>query len=125
SARVHVGASESAKIRNNPMTSLNSFGAAGQLRAGGRTYQIFRLAALEKAGINLARIPYSIKILLENLLRFEDGTTVKRTDIEYAAKWDPKAPATEINFSPARVLLQDFTEVPCYADIAAMRAALA
>jgi aconitate hydratase len=107
------------------MTSQNSFGAAGKLKAGGKEYEIFRLAALEKAGIaKLSRIPYSIKILLENLLRFEDGTTVKKSDIEYVAKWDPKAPATEINFRPARVLLQDFTGVPCVVDLAAMRDAL-
>ncbi|MGH9647062.1 MAG: aconitase family protein, partial [Bryobacteraceae bacterium] len=107
------------------MTSQNSFGAAGKLQAGGREYEIFRLAALEKAGIaRLSRIPYSIKILLENLLRFEDGTTVKKSDIEYVAKWDPKAPASEINFRPARVLLQDFTGVPCVVDLAAMRDAL-
>ena len=107
------------------MTSQNSFGAAGKLQAGGRDYEIFRLAALEKAGIaQLSRIPYSIKILLENLLRFEDGTTVKKSDIEYVAKWDPKAPAREINFRPARVLLQDFTGVPCVVDLAAMRDAL-
>ncbi len=68
--------------------------------------------------------PYSIKILLENLLRFEDGSTVKRTDIEYVAEWDPAAPAREINFRPARVLLQDFTGVPCVVDLAAMRDAL-
>src|SRR5271155_1829651 len=107
------------------MKSLNSFHAAGELRAGGRTYQIFRLAALEQAGIaTLARIPYSIKILLENLLRFEDGATVKKSDIEYVANWDPKAPARDINFRPARVLLQDFTGVPCVVDLAAMRDAL-
>jgi aconitate hydratase len=107
------------------MTSQNSFGAAGKLTAGGREYEIFRLAALEKAGIaKLSRIPYSIKILLENLLRFEDGVTVKKSDIEYVAKWDPTAPATEINFRPARVLLQDFTGVPCVVDLAAMRDAL-
>src|SRR5882724_2142951 len=106
------------------MTSLNSFGAAGQLQSGGRTHQIYRLAALEKTGVNLSRIPYSIKILLENLLRFEDGTTVKRLDIEYVARWDTAAPATEINFRPARVILQDFTGVPCVVDLAAMRDAL-
>jgi aconitate hydratase len=106
------------------MTSQNSFGAAGQLQAGGRTYEIFRLAALEKAGYRLSRIPYSIKILLENLLRFEDGSTVKRSDIEYVAAWNPKAAAREINFRPARVLLQDFTGVPCVVDLAAMRDAL-
>jgi aconitate hydratase A / 2-methylisocitrate dehydratase len=107
-----------------PMTSQNSFGAAGQLQAGGRSYEIFRLAALEKAGYKLSRIPYSVKILLENLLRFEDGSTVKRSDIEYIAGWDPKAAAREINFRPARVLLQDFTGVPCVVDLAAMRDAL-
>jgi aconitate hydratase len=106
------------------MTSQNSFGAAGHLQAGGRTYEIFRLAALEKAGYRLSRIPYSIKILLENLLRFEDGSTVKRSDIEYVAAWNPKAAAREINFRPARVLLQDFTGVPCVVDLAAMRDAL-
>src|SRR5216683_2472117 len=107
------------------MTSQNSFGAAGKLQAGGREYEIFRLAALEQAGIaKLSRIPYSIKILLENLLRFEDGTTVKKSDIEYVAKWDSKAAARDINFRPARVLLQDFTGVPCVVDLAAMRDAL-
>jgi aconitate hydratase len=108
------------------MPSQNSFGAATQLRSGGRTYQIYSLAALETAGITkLARIPYSIKILLENLVRFEDGSTVKRSDIEFVAKWDPAAAAQEINFRPARVLLQDFTGVPCVVDLAAMRDALA
>src|ERR1700684_4138870 len=108
-----------------PMKSLNSFHAAGKLSAGGHTYEIFRLAALEEAGVaTLSRIPYSIKILLENLLRFEDGSTVKKSDIEYVANWDPKAAARDINFRPARVLLQDFTGVPCVVDLAAMRDAL-
>src|ERR1051325_10276755 len=108
------------------MKSQNSFGAAGELRAGGRSYEIFRLEALEKAGIaKLSRIPFSIKILLENLLRFEDGSTVKRSDIEYVAACGPAARAREISFRPARVLLQDFTGVPCVVDLAAMRDALA
>src|SRR5271170_376465 len=106
------------------MPSQNSFDAAGELRVGSRTYQIYRLAALEKAGVNLTRVPFSIKILLENLLRFEDNLTVRRSDIEYVAGWDPAAPAREINFRPARVLLQDFTGVPCVVDLAAMRDAL-
>ena len=107
------------------MKSLNSFHAAGELRAGGHSYEIFRLAALEEAGVaTLSRIPYSIRILLENLLRFEDGSTVKKSDIEYVARWDPKAAARDINFRPARVLLQDFTGVPCVVDLAAMRDAL-
>jgi aconitate hydratase len=108
------------------MPTQNSFQAAGELAAAGKTYRVFRLAALERAGIaQLARIPYSIKVLLENLLRFEDGVTVKRSDIEYVAAWDPSATAREINFRPARVLLQDFTGVPCVVDLAAMRDALA
>ncbi|MBX9601571.1 MAG: aconitate hydratase AcnA [Bryobacteraceae bacterium] len=106
------------------MNSLNSFGAAATLSAGGREYQIFSLKALEKAGFDLKRIPYSIKILIENLLRLEDGRTVKKSDIEYAAKWDTSSPAQEISFMPGRVLLQDFTGVPCVVDLAAMRDAL-
>ncbi len=108
------------------MKSQNSFGAAGELRTGVRSYELFRLSALEKAGVaTLSRIPYSIRVLLENLLRFEDGSTVKRSDIEYVAAWDPRAAPREINFRPARVLLQDFTGVPCVVDLAAMRDALA
>src|ERR1700685_98916 len=107
------------------MGNQNSFVAGGELDAGRQTYDIYRLAALEKAGLaKLSPIPFSIKILLENLLRFEDGATVKRTDIEYVAAWDPAAAAREINFRPARVLLQDFTGVPCVVDLAAMRDAL-
>ncbi len=108
------------------MASKNSFGAAATLHVNGSDYQIFRLDALEKAisGVKVSRIPYSIRILLENLLRFEDGQTVKAADIEYVAKWDPKTEAQEIQFRPARTLLQDFTGVPCVVDLAAMRDAL-
>jgi aconitate hydratase len=107
------------------MPSKNSFGAAATLAANGSNYQIFRLDALAGTpGFNVARIPYSIRILLENLLRFEDDRTVKASDIEYVAKWDPKCVAQEIQFRPARILLQDFTGVPCVVDLAAMRDAL-
>ena len=107
------------------MSSKNSFGAAATLRIGTTDYQILRLDALEKTpGVKLSRIPYSIKILLENLLRFEDDKTVKPSDIEYVAKWDAKINAREIQFRPARILLQDFTGVPCVVDLAAMRDAL-
>ncbi len=107
------------------MASKNSFGAAATLRVGDSDYQIFRLDALEKgAGVKIDRIPYSIKILLENLLRFEDDRTVKASDIDYVSKWDPKFVAQEIQFRPARILLQDFTGVPCVVDLAAMRDAL-
>jgi len=107
------------------MPPLNSFGAASLLDAGGNKYKYYSLESLEKAGAaKISRIPYSIKILLENLLRCEDGRTVKASDIEYVAKWHIGGPAQEINFRPARVLLQDFTGVPCVVDLAAMRDAL-
>ena len=108
------------------MPSKNTFGAASTLRVNDTDYQIFRLDALEKqiSGVKTNRIPYSIKVLLENLLRFEDGRTVKAGDIEYVARWDAKKAAQEIQFRPARTLLQDFTGVPCVVDLAAMRDAL-
>lgn len=108
------------------MASNNTFGSASVLRVSGKEYQIFRLDALETSipGVKISRIPYSIRILLENLLRFEDNRTVKPGDIEYVAKWDGKVAAQEIQFRPARTLLQDFTGVPCVVDLAAMRDAL-
>ncbi|HMF74593.1 MAG TPA: aconitate hydratase AcnA [Bryobacteraceae bacterium] len=108
------------------MASKNSFGAAASLRVNNTDYRIFRLEALEKtvAGVKLSRLPYSIRVLLENLLRYEDDRTVKSSDIEYVAKWDAKIAAQEIQFRPARILLQDFTGVPCVVDLAAMRDAL-
>jgi aconitate hydratase len=106
------------------MTELNSFGAATTLTVGDKEYRIYALSALETAGFQTSRIPYCIRILLENLLRYEDGRTVKRSDIEYVAKWQLGGPVNEINFRPARVLLQDFTGVPCVVDLAAMRDAL-
>ncbi len=108
------------------MPSKNTFGAASTLRVNDTDYQIFRLDALEKqiSGVKTNRIPYSIKVLLENLLRFEDGRTVRASDIEYVAHWDAKKAAQEIQFRPARTLLQDFTGVPCVVDLAAMRDAL-
>src|SRR6202163_2481727 len=107
------------------MEKLNSFGAANILRVRDQQYQIYSLEALEKAHVApISRIPYCIKILLENLLRSEDGRTVRHTDIEYVAKWNLSGAAKEINFRPARILLQDFTGVPCVVDLAAMRDAL-
>jgi aconitate hydratase len=106
------------------MPSKNTFSSAATLRANNHDYTVYRLDALEKEGIaNLSRVPVSIRILLENLLRFEDDRTVKAADIVYVAKW-AKGPAQEIQFRPARVLLQDFTGVPCVVDLAAMRDAL-
>jgi aconitate hydratase len=106
--------------------SQNSFGAASTLRVGGTDYRIFRLAALEEKGIaNVSRMPVSHRILLENLLRCEDGRKVQAADIEAVAKGATGENAKEISFMPARVLLQDFTGVPCVVDLAAMRDALA
>jgi len=101
----------------------NSFTACSSLRVGGQTYLICRLDSLEKAGLlRLERLPFSIRILLENLLRNEDGLNVLREDIEALARWDPrKKSEREIAFTPARVILQDFTGVPTVVDLAAMR----
>src|SRR6201991_1749753 len=105
---------------------LDSFQSKGTLTAGGRTYEIYRLSALQDAGVaDISRLPFSLRVLLENLLRNEDGKNVTRGDIEAASKWDPKAkPSSEIAYMPARVLLQDFTGVPCVVDLAAMREAM-
>jgi aconitate hydratase len=102
----------------------NSFDARDTLAVGDQPYEIFSLRRL--AGKHdLARLPFSLKILLENLLRFEDGKTVRRADIEALLNWDPQAePDTEIAFRPARVLMQDFTGVPAVVDLAAMRDAM-
>src|SRR5438309_8948089 len=106
--------------------AANSFGSRATLGTGGRTFEIFRLDALERRGLGIARLPYSLKILLENLLRREDGRTVRAVEIEKLARWDPKkAPEDEIAFMPARVLMQDFTGVPAVVDLAAMRDAMA
>jgi aconitate hydratase len=101
----------------------NSFRARSTLAVSDRSYQIWSLASLPRD--RLARLPYALKILLENLLRCEDGVNVTRTDIEALLEWDPAAsPSHEIAFTPARVILQDFTGVPCIVDLAAMRDAI-
>ena len=101
----------------------DSFKARSTLNVGTRSYEIHSLAALPQEKV--ARLPYSLKILLENLLRFEDGVNVTRKDIEALLNWDPKAtPSYEIAFTPSRVILQDFTGVPCVVDLAAMRDAI-
>jgi aconitate hydratase A / 2-methylisocitrate dehydratase len=105
------------------MTMQNSFGARSSLTSGGQTLHYYSLPALERAGFpSASRLPYSLKILLENLLRNEDGRFVKADDISVLASWDPAACVQkEIAFTPARVLLQDFTGVPAVVDLAAMR----
>jgi len=104
---------------------MNSFGSRSTLRVGNKDYEIFRLDALDKAGHKTTHLPYTHRILLENLLRTEDGRNVKRDDILALAQWDPQAvPVKEIQFSPSRVLMQDFTGVPAVVDLAAMRDAV-
>src|ERR1700704_5638962 len=109
------------------MRSADSFGTRTTLSTAGGAVTIYSLIALEKRGFpGIARLPYSLKILLENLLRNEDGRFVKAADVEALAKWDVKSTAArEISFMPARVLLQDFTGVPCVVDLAAMRDGIA
>ncbi|MFI6927347.1 aconitate hydratase AcnA [Nonomuraea spiralis] len=101
--------------------SANSFGSRDTLRVGDAAYEIFRLDAVEGA----ARLPYSLKILLENLLRTEDGANITADHIRALGGWDPNAvPSVEIQFTPARVIMQDFTGVPCVVDLATMREAV-
>ncbi|MBA3798015.1 MAG: aconitate hydratase [Geodermatophilaceae bacterium] len=102
-------------------SSKDSFGASGTLSVGQASYQIFRLAAVQGAD----RLPYSLKVLLENLLRTEDGANITADHIRALAAWDPQAePDQEIQFTPARVIMQDFTGVPCIVDLATMREAM-
>jgi len=104
----------------------NSFGAKAKLRVGSDEYEYFRLQAVEEKGVgSVGRLPVSIRILLENLLRAEDGRRVLASDVEYVARGQAAAEGKEISFMPARVLLQDFTGVPAVVDLAAMRDALA
>ncbi|MGA7704835.1 MAG: aconitate hydratase [Solirubrobacteraceae bacterium] len=104
---------------------MNSFGAKSTLQAAGREYEIFRLDALQER-FDVARLPFSLKVLLENLLRTEGNGSVRAADIEALASWEAKAkPSKEIAFTPARVLMQDFTGVPAVVDLAAMRDAMA
>lgn len=104
------------------MASINSFGAKDTLKVAGRTYQIYKISAVD----GFQRLPYSLKVLLENLLRTEDGENITAQDVLSLANWNPNAePNHEIQFSPARVVMQDFTGVPCVVDLATMREAMA
>src|SRR5262245_18051217 len=101
----------------------DSFKARTTLACGNHNFEILSLAALK--GRHVARLPYPLKILFDNLLRYEDGVNVTRDDVEALPNWDPKAtPAYEISFSPSRVIMQDFTGVPAIVDLAAMREAM-
>ena len=102
---------------------MNSFNSKAALKTGSKTFTYFKLSALKSLpGLPLEQLPYSIRILLENLLRREDGQSVSKADIEALRNWNPKEKSQkEIAFTPARVILQDFTGVPCVVDLAAMR----
>ncbi|MCU1571019.1 MAG: acnA, partial [Naasia sp.] len=103
------------------MSAVDSFGAKDRLSVGGTDYEIFRLDKVEGS----ASLPYSLKVLLENLLRTEDGLNITADHIRALAGWNPQAePDTEIQFTPARVVMQDFTGVPCIVDLATMREAV-
>src|SRR5438445_4884236 len=103
----------------------NSFGSQGTIKVDNQDFTIYRLAAVAKQHPQAGRLPFSLKILLENLLRTEDGLNVRADDIAGLAQWDAKAlPSREIAFTPSRVLLQDFTGVPAVVDLAAMRDAM-
>src|SRR3954470_15817034 len=116
------GATGAAGRGEGTAVSQDSFGAKGALEVGNSTYTIFRLGGIEGA----ADLPFSLKVLLENLLRTEDGANITADHVRALAGWDPQAePDTEIQFTPARVLMQDFTGVPCIVDLAAMREAMA
>src|SRR6266571_6814814 len=104
---------------------MNSFHSKSTLKVGGKEYEIYRLDALDKQGISTKHLPFSLRILLENLLRTEDGRNVKAEDIRALASWSGKAKSDkEIAFTPSRVLMQDFTGVPAIVDLAAMRDAM-
>ncbi|MDN5655775.1 MAG: aconitase family protein, partial [Kocuria sp.] len=103
------------------MSTVDSFGSKGALDVNGTEYEIFRLSKVEGA----EKLPFSLKVLLENLLRTEDGANITDEHIKALANWDPTAePDTEIQFTPARVIMQDFTGVPCVVDLATMREAV-
>ena len=105
--------------------SKNSFGAKDTLTVAGQDFTYFRLDAVAGDGLDVASLPFSLKVLLENLLRTEDGANITADDIRALAGWDETAePDKEIQFTPARVIMQDFTGVPCVVDLATMREAM-
>jgi len=108
-----------------PISAANSFGTRDKLNVGAQEFEIQRLEKLEEQGLShIEKLPFSLRILLENLLRFEDGRFVHANDIKSLAKWTPNGPEKEIAFMPARILLQDFTGVPAIVDLATMREAM-
>ena len=102
--------------------AVDSFNSKDSLTVGDTSYDYYRLGAVEGDGLDVDSLPFSLKVLLESLLRTEDGADITKADIEALAGWDAKAePSKEIQFTPARVIMQDFTGVPCVVDLATMR----
>ncbi|MDX6298723.1 MAG: aconitate hydratase, partial [Nocardioidaceae bacterium] len=107
------------------MSTVDSFGAKGTLDVGDESYEIYRLSSVAGDGLDVASLPYSLKVLLENLLRAEDGSDITADDVRAVAGWDPDSmPSQEIQYTPARVIMQDFTGVPAIVDLATMREAM-
>ena len=107
------------------MSSVDSFGAKGSLEVGDESYEIYRLSSVSGDGLDVASLPYSLKVLLENLLRTEDGSDITADDVRAIAGWDADSePSKEIQYTPARVIMQDFTGVPAIVDLATMREAM-
>ena len=107
------------------MGSVDSFGAKGSLEVGDESYEIYRLSSVSGEGLDVASLPYSLKVLLENLLRTEDGSDITADDVRAVAGWDADSePSKEIQYTPARVIMQDFTGVPAIVDLATMREAM-
>ena len=105
--------------------ALNSFGSRSSLKVGDKEYELYRIDVLDQQGISTKHLPFSLRILLENLLRTEDGRNVTKDEVRAVAAWNKNSkPEKEIAFTPSRVLLQDFTGVPCVVDLAAMRDAM-
>ena len=105
---------------------VDSFQSKDSLKVGDSSYDYYRLSAVTGDGLDVSTLPFSLKVLLESLLRTEDGADITKADIEALAGWDADAePSKEIQFTPARVIMQDFTGVPCVVDLATMREAMA
>src|SRR5690348_10407336 len=114
-----------ARRKSGRPSFMNSFNSRSTLKVGDKEYEIYNIEALDKAGISTRHLPFSLRILLENLLRTEDGRVVKPEEIRALAAWNSHSkPEQEIAFTPSRVLLQDFTGVPAVVDLAAMRDAM-
>src|SRR6476620_11963266 len=123
---INTAPAPTGRMGSTTMTSLDSFKCLRPLKVGSKTYAIYSLAAAEKNGLKgISRLPFSLKVLLENMLRNEDGRSITKPDLQAFAQWlKTKTSEREVPFRPARVLMQDFTGIPAVVDLAAMRDAM-